>query len=347
MNPEKSGYNPEKEENQPSPYEVKEMESPVIEHYQPQYLAQGGEHIVYQIPDHPNVVAKVLADSVRTVIGTNAERGLPADTLTDELRESGAEYIKKESDRFSKLKDVFGKEHVLNQKKSIAKLPINEKILEELFHGNPPAHPEEVYGIVVVQEAAQEFRDKNRLTVVSGYAEKSDINPELYHSVNAKLLLGEDVSKEEFLELQSNNHLVKLLEKSESDDSLKKAIKDFVVHAIEYTEKTGETLDLAGSDNVIFFDKDGTWNYKLVDALYPQRSDMIERTKNAIEQIQMMGITEPQNTNILMNSLNYIRTINGLAGLLGVEKRIKIIPEDDDIKDLDFLSLIKLEFKQS
>jgi hypothetical protein len=346
MNPEKSGYNSETQKNQISPYEVKEIDSPIVEHYQPQYLAQGGEHIVYQIPDHPNVVVKVLADSVKRVIEVNADKGVPADTITDELRDSGGEYIKKESERFNRLKEIFGKEHVLNQKKSIVKLPINEKILAKLFNDNPPAHPEEVYGIVVVQEAAQEFRDENRLTVVSGYAESSDINPELYNSVNAKLLSGEDVSKEELLGLQSNNHLAKLLNKSESEDSLKDVIRDFVTHAIEYTDKTGETLDLAGSDNVIFFEHDGIWNYKLVDALYPQRSNMIERTRQAIEQVQMMGITEPENVNILMNSLNYIRTINGLASLFGIEERINVLSENDDIESLDFLSLIKLEFKK-
>ena len=72
---------------------------------------------------------------------------------------------------------------------------------------------------------------------------------------------------------------------------------------------------------------------------------MIDRTKDAIQQVQMLGITEPQNTNILMNSLNYIRTINGLAGILGIEQRIKIISEEDNIDDLDFLSLIQMEIR--
>jgi hypothetical protein len=62
---------------------------------------------------------------------------------------------------------------------------------------------------------------------------------------------------------------VELLDQAATDAQLSAVLKDFTERTMAYSQETGEILDLAGADNVTVFRKDGTWRYRLVDALYP------------------------------------------------------------------------------
>ena len=45
--------------------------------------------------------------------------------------------------------------------------------------------------------------------------------------------------------------------------------------------------------------------------------------------------------NVLLNVFNFVRTVNGLAEQIGIQKRITIVPEGMPQLPIDFLKLIQ------
>jgi len=121
---------------------------------------------------------------------------------------------------------------------------------------------------------------------------------------------------------------------------LKESLKDFVEKCICYTEETGEFLDLAGSNNVIFTKKDHKWSYRLLDALYPI-GRLVKKAKSAFLKISVGNELTKEDKNYLLNTLNYVRLINGLADLLGIHKRINIVPEVMVGDKIDLLEILR------
>ena len=341
MNSEKSAYNPEKVEGQPPVYEVKEIDSPILEHYQPQYLAKGGEHIVYKVPNHPEVVVKVIVETVKKIFKYNIENKLPADSLSSGLKSISQEYIKKEANRFKQLENYFGKDHVLQQRKQLSRLPVNERILMQLFKSHPPANIKEVYGVTMVQTMAPEASDERRIEITSGYWEKSDVDADIYREITNPLLIGQDIDSHRLESVALSAPLQKVLEKVKADPVFSEQLTQFIKQCIIYTQETGEILDLVGNDNVIFSDQSGEWNYKLIDALYPKTDQMLGRIQAVIRKLSLKELITPEDNNHLLNGVNYIRFINGLASYLDINEKIRVVPEDIAIEDIDLLQVIR------
>src|SRR3989344_773478 len=49
-------------------YEIDQVEHDLVSRYQPKFLAKGGEHIVYEVPEHPDIVVKVSTGPLKKVI---------------------------------------------------------------------------------------------------------------------------------------------------------------------------------------------------------------------------------------------------------------------------------------
>lgn len=326
-------------------YELSGVEHELTSKYQPKFLAKGGEHIIYEIPEHPDVVVKVATEPLKKIIDWNVEHDQSMNALSPEIETRAREYIKQEIERYQQLKKYFGRDHVLGQRKFLIKLPITENILDAIYEGSPPATGNEVWGVAMVQRRAEELSDPERQTLVAGYSEKEAIQPEVYNKATDHLVLGKNpeqkISEEQLLEVQPNDHLKSLLERAENDESLKESLKDLVEKSITYTEKTGEVLDLAGSYNVTFSKKDGKWTYRLIDALYPGEKKMVEKTKIALLKLSLGTEIGEGEQNILMNAFNFVRTINGLAEQLGVQKRINIVPDGMTQEAMDFSKIIR------
>lgn len=321
----------------------------LIERYQPQFLAKGGEHIVYEIPRYPNVVIKADMAMTRQIINWNVRHDLPIDTLSEVLNRGVQEYLSAEQKRYAQLKKYFGHEHVPAQRKFVVKVPITEKILTALYEGDPPpVQGHEVQAIVTMQKRAEEVKDPQRLTLVTGYAEEDPaLNPEQYQKMTEHLVFGKNpeqkIEKDALLGLQNNKHLKKLLQTAEKDQNLAETLKEIITKCIAYSEATGETLDLAGKDNLVLAPEQGKWNYKLIDALYPGQATTAEKTKIALLNIGLGQTISGTEQNILLNTFNYIRAVNGLAEHFGLEKRINIVPEameKDSAGNTDWLSVV-------
>ena len=108
-----------------------------------------------------------------------------------------------------------------------------------------------------------------------------------------------------------------------------------------YTQKTEEIFDLAGQDNIVFSKKGETWIYTLVDTLYPGEK-MIGKTKIILLKLSMGNEIDSYERNVLLNVFNFVRTVNGLAEQMDIQKRISIVPEGMTQLPINFLKVIQI-----
>lgn len=326
-------------------YELGDVEHELVSKYRPKFLAKGGEHIVYELPEHPDIVVKVRTASIKKVLEWNVEHGQPLDSLPTEIEPRAREYLRDEAGRYQQLKKYFGSEHVPSQKEFLVKVPITENILRAIYEGEPPAVTNEAWSVVMVQKRVEALSDSNRLAIVAGYAEKDEVPKDLYSQATAHLVFGKNseqkMERDELLQIQSHGDLRNLVEKSDNDEGLKNALKDLIERMVAYSEETGEIFDLAGQDNIILFQEDGKWTFALVDTRYPGESKMIEKTKAALLKLSNGEEIDEHEKNILLNTFNFIRTVNGLAEQVGAQKRINIVPDGMTEINTDFLEMLR------
>jgi hypothetical protein len=339
-------------------YDVSSLQSDIIEHYQPQYLGKGGEHFVYSAKDHPDSVIKVSTQTLKQIINYNRQHALPLDGIPEEARGYATEYLRIESDRLQKFRSHFGNEHVLNQRKYLMQVPVNETILKAIYKGSSTDTPQtqEAWAVVTIQQRADEISDPEHLSVTASYAEFSQDrdNPEYqedYKHVTDTLLQPKEGStpfnRVAFLKLHP--HLEPIIADADNDPELKKVLAEIVTRSVSYSNTTGETLDLAGGDNLVIFKKDGKWNYRLLDAMYPNgghdTTKMIEDSRLAFTKLAQGQEIDQRERNLLLNTVNYARAINGFAAYLGLDQHqfIHLIPKESYGQDFDLINLLKRE----
>lgn len=330
---------------QKATHEIDRVENDFISKYQPKFLAKGGEHLVYEVPEHPDIVVKISTEPLKKVINWSLEHGRPLDPLPAEIEALAREHLKKEAARYQVLKNYFGAAHVPNQKEFLVKIPITQEILNAIYDGNPPATTKEAWSVVMVQGRVEALKNPKRLSLVAGYAEHENVPEDAYNQATGHLVLDknpeEKLEREAFLQVQPHNDLKVLLEKSEEDENLRECLKELVGNIISYTEDTGEILDLAGQDNIVLSQKDGVWTYSLVDARYPGEGNMVKQAKIALLKLSIKSNIDEPEKNVLLNIFNFIRTVNGLAEQLGIPRRINIVPEGAPPDAAIFLKAIR------
>lgn len=324
----------------------------IVKKYQPKFLARGGEHMVYEIPGHLDVVAKIDINSLRKLLEyrvKNRERGEAPDSIAEADRVKIDEQLRVKRARYEKMREIFGRERVLPERAFFMKVPITDDICEAIFEGRVPNSVKadaatETWAVVKIQRTAPELKNTERFGIVGGYVEQLEPDPDAYRRITAALVENDKnahFTTEEFRELQGSP-LKELLEKAEIDVALRNLLTDFVRRAIRYTNETGELLDLAGFDNVpLWREPDGAWNYRLVDALYPGyvNGGKLELSREALRRAVAGEKLEDEHRYPLLNAVNYVRLVNGLAAYLGEVERIELVPPEARGK-IDYLKLL-------
>ncbi len=334
--------------------------------YFPRHIGEGGEHIVYEVHDRDgearNIVAKASKYTLAGLISAARKQQIPLrefDPMSEEFKDRAEGYVQHERDRAKILKQHFGAEHTLTDRKYFVKVPITSEILETVagrvgIDINQDDLPEEFWTIVTFQRRLDVMDAEDTLSLVAGYAEfenepKTEAEISTYNKVNSACLFGTgEITTEEFLQVQGNNKLRDLVNLAEQDPELAEQLKNLVASAIDYSNATGEQLDLAGSGNLILFRGDNAkWIYMLPDALYPgspgRDNQIIWIAAQHIQTLAAGGEIDDGDANVLLNCFNYIRTINGLATLLGVKDRIKLFQDKmpEGVTELELLDVVK------
>jgi hypothetical protein len=327
-------------EKGPSRYDELPEDHELVSRYQPRFLNRGGEHLVYIVDGHPNLVIKASTYKIKDSVMSITEKQGEADNinLESEAREKYEDEIKKKNEEIRQLRSSFGKEHTLKERRYLMKVPVSYELLKEIFANDYFARilPDsakninEVWTHVVVQEFTEISEDPNRLSLTYGhFLENSDVDPELYKRVTSTLVDPSFIgfNERDFLDLQDcskNKSLSKLITMAETDGKLKEQLENFVKTSIEYTERTGQILALAGEDNVLFSQENGVWNFLLVDALPNSPEPIFQIIVELGEKISKNINLTSDDKEYLKRGINYVRIVNGLARSIGLQYQLKL-----------------------
>ncbi len=283
----------------------------LVEKYQPKFLARGGDHLVYEVQDHPDVVIKASTFRVKDILANNVEHGIPLDSMSDDMRAQIETELKEKDEQSKALRNYFGNEHTLAERRYLMKVPVTGEILTDIFKGDwkgriPPASSLEMkkaWSSVIVQQRAEAISDTTHLSLnFEGFLEDGKYDETAIQNILAL---------------------------SEIDPALRDSLKEFVSKAVSYANDTGNILAMAGKDNVIFYKEannsdnvnEEKWNYLLVDALPIHNEPVFKMSQEIARKIMDdQKITEHEKT-LLKKGLNFTRTINGLAEKLGMMER--------------------------
>jgi hypothetical protein len=324
----------------PNPYTTLPSSHEAVVRYNPRFLARGGDHLVYEAEGHPDTVIKASTFKIQNILTDNAERGLPLDGISDEMRASLEKETEEKNAQIRLYREYFGAEHTLSERRYVMQVPVSPEIIQEIFANDwkdrkPPQGIDtiqDVWTAAIIQKKAPEISDPNHLGLYfGGFIEERKDQADLseYENLN-KAFLGKNPVTPEDLELffktQDNpktHALAGLLAKASEDAALKAAVEDFVRKSIRFAEETGNILALAGEDNVILTPKDGDWNYLLVDAIPLYNEPIFALAKEAQARADSGERAHAQDKAFITRALNFVRTMNGLAAVLGLEERLE------------------------
>jgi hypothetical protein len=118
------------------------------------------------------------------------------------------------------------------------------------------------------------------------------------------------------------------------DPELRAMMKDFVQNAIDYTKNEGEMLDIFGAKNILVHkDKEDKWTMTFADAMYPKKAAWQHCKKAVRGSFYAWEKTPDKNrdtkeygnhTDAYVNAINYVRDLNALAAVTGVEDRLTL-----------------------
>lgn len=301
--------------------------------YNPRYVAEGGEHIVYEIEGHPEILVKGskygLHESLAYDPDSSKVESVEDSILLMDLRDD----LKIEAATRRKLFEYFGREHVPPQKKFIMKVPVNEDILKEVERfGAIEKNVDEAWTIVTVQRK-QELPKGNYVSASIGNLEPNIIEFRLhrnkeymkeYERVSDALVRGEDddVTIEQITEVIRSTGLASVAQRANEDPEFKQALREYVEKAIDFAEGTGEIMDIVGTDNTVFVKEDSKWTYKLLDPIYPFDNQLLEKARK----VYLGEKISDKDSNTLFQGMNFVRGLNAFAKISGSERRLEFLP---------------------
>lgn len=312
------------------------IDSPVIEHYNPKYLSGGGEHLVFEIPGRDKVVAKINHMLLGAQLEFVARRGIGPtyDSYLQGLVEQKAKVR-------MRLNNYFPG-HLLSERDTVGTIPVSQDLIAEVFPDSAESinsaiktELTDIKTIIRIQEklppeaidtkTARSFNFR-RLEFVRNIS-ATDYEELSEYLIGPKPDVSDEEMRKLFIDI-AGPEIRGLYELAIQHEDIEKAIEDFLTRAAKYTNETGNILDLSGRNNVIFFDDDGQPTYLMPDVVYPSS----DTANNSMEVFQvdlsrLRGQYSKPST-LLIDTLNYTRTINGLCELLGLPDRISILSKE-------------------
>ncbi len=300
----------ENSKNNDKKYDFSDIEDDLLIKYKPEYLGYGGEHVVFEIPEHPNVVVKVSFESIAECL--NWQRGLKGTAKDfannpDVQRELNYR-IDMANVVYREILKYFPREHVPLQRYVTFTVSITPKLIEELARDYYKREvvvadddfPAAVHVVAMVQEKSTEAKSDDVESLFEcGYVVATEENQEQIDK-----LLFPVITEQKSQEETSRQNTAQV---------------DFVKRAIIYTKDTGRILDIAGTNNVILIQTPSGQSYKLIDAIYP--AHWIETYNNFINFMKEAAKNDfccdlgkiQQNSSVVINVVDYVYKINRVA----------------------------------
>jgi hypothetical protein len=234
--------------------------------------------------------------------------------MSDDMRAQIEAELKEKDEQSKLLRNYFGNEHTLAERRYLMKVPVTSEILTDIFKGDwngriPPADSldmKKAWSSVIVQQRAEAINDPEHLSLnFEGFLEDGKYDETAIQNI---------------------------LKLSETDPAHMNSLKEFVSKAVSYANETGNILAMAGKDNVIFYKEaknsdnvnEEKSNYLLVDALPIHNESVFKISQEIARKIADNEDVTPHEKILLMKGSNFTRTINGLAEKLGMSERLSL-----------------------
>lgn len=326
-------------------YTVASEDHPLYEKYQPKFLKNGGQHLVYTLPDHPKIVFKVRYDVLAKYLPQYVSEE-PSGKMAIEDRLSAHTDFEKE--KLARMAQYFGKEHMVRERLNVMNLPFPESLVRDILQEKTFAVENGTIELPVLTRIQEklEIDPAHVLDICTGYAEKNipedGESKRLYREGSERWVFGDSsdgsFDARLFEKTQRSPSLNRLISHALSKPELRAVVEDFLKKAIAYGMETGGILDLAGSNNVIVIEENGGGKYKIVDGAYPGNDR--GALQRGYEAFLKGGVRKedlaPDEMSILSDVLNYVRSINGMAEAIGLEERIKFVNDSGEKGQIDW-----------
>ncbi len=319
-----------------------------IKLYNPKYLDKGGDHLVYEIEGHPDIVIKASTFKIKDILSEN-----PNGQIEPHLENKISEEILQKNSKNRNLKKYFGEKAVLSEKRYLTKVTISPMIMEEIFSCDwkhrtlPEGYQEtkEVWTVATIQKKSEIITSPTAISFnFGGFMEENNIELGSLDVLNQTLLSGAGLEHSESdlffknVNIVGKSNLKNINDLITSDESFKNVFEDLILKIIKYTNETGDIMALAGVNNLVFSknSESGLWEYNLIDVLPVHTEKMFEVSKKVIGKYLIGEHIDELERTILVKTLNYVRVINFFAKSLGLKEVLNILPHEghDNLKKL-------------
>lgn len=119
-----------------------------------------------------------------------------------------------------------------------------------------------------------------------------------------------------------NPKVAKIANLIRQEPAFKDALREFLTKFKEYFNKTGQYLDIAGRDNIIFFKDDKGWTFKLGTVIKIETAKKFESSLNWLHNGSKETEESGHHMSLLRYCFHWTKALNTLAMMVGMEKVI-------------------------
>lgn len=299
-------------------------------------IDSGADNVVLEMELYSKQVAKISKIYLKkyllmNLLSKEKRFGAKPESLQTDLRY--------ERDRLGLLELYFPKGCLAHQYKMARKIPIPRAVVKELL-GEEGKWNEKLFEgdslmcwtLVTIQEKVSLHQSTDSISLCVRYAEKKNmeqINKQKYLEVTDAAVFGNDelpVPLNDFLAVHDAPQLKAFFEKmTRMSSSGKNQIADFIRRTIQFANEKREVIDIIGDRNIVFIPtQEGKeeWSYKIIDP-FPLVPNSLSTTLTVLKRLSNDGRIQTQDEGLaVFTCLNFIRSVNQLAAVLGLEARV-------------------------
>lgn len=284
-----------------------------------QKIGNGGTHDVFIDQNNPTFVIKLNRDALEKA------SSLGQSEWSDETQKKVNEYVEGENYKNKQLYKSFGIENCLSEKMMIAKINIERNNVAQ-----------NINGVISIQEASDVFKNQTKKDFSMGYIEKDKLfkeNKDAYDGMNRALLGSADFNEKDILLF--NEKLKPIFELVDTNQQFADSMREFLMRFKDYFEASGRFIDLVGEENVLFYQKDGNWSFKVGSVIKQETKQGME---TALDSLRENPDTLNQDQSLrgqLINQLAVSRLLNAAGMKVGIGKVVDIELSEKQLENLD------------
>lgn len=148
-------------------------------------------------------------------------------------------------------------------------------------------------------------------------------NLNAYDNMLKSVLFSESAPSFDLPNLEAMNpKAAKIANLIRQDPAFRDALREFLTEFKAYFNKTGQYLDIAGQDNIIFFKDDGRWTFKLGTVIKMETAKKFENSLNWLHNGSQETEESGDHMSMLRYCFHWTKTLNTLAMMVGMDRII-------------------------